>query len=85
MTYNQKKRATLAQIKIERGCEHCNETGFEATELHFHHVDPRTKRFNISKQAHNLGLPKLLAEVAKCEVVCNGCHVETDSYGRYRH
>ena len=43
--------------------------------LEFDHIDPTTKSFNI---AAGYTKPKevLLAEVAKCQLLCNKCHIE---------
>ena len=84
MTYNQKKRAMIQAVKLERGCEHCGDSNWtEATELHFHHTGTSPKSFNISREIHNKGMATLLAEIDKCSVLCFTCHIETESYGRH--
>ena len=46
--------------------------------LHFHHVDPATKEFEV-----NMGRGKSLAsfrrEAAKCVLVCANCHGEIEA------
>ncbi len=47
--------------------------------LHFHHTDPRTKRFEISKAIWgNVKVTELelQSEVQKCVLVCANCHAE---------
>jgi hypothetical protein len=64
----------LREILIEKMGGKCVECG--CTEiLEFDHIDPSTKSFNI---AAGYTKPKetLLAEVAKCQLLCNKCHIE---------
>lgn len=48
------------------------------TSLHFHHVDPTTKAFNVQ-----MGMGKALAvyraEAGKCVLVCANCHGEIEA------
>lgn len=39
-----------------------------------HHPDRGEKGFAIGAQRTNVGLARLLAEIAKCDVVCANCH-----------
>lgn len=64
----------LREILIEKMGGKCIECGcMEA--LEFDHIDPSTKSFNI---AAGYTKPKeiLLEEVAKCQLLCNKCHIE---------
>jgi hypothetical protein len=60
------------------GC--CAVCGYDRTviNLHFHHVDPATKSFNIT-----MGRGKSLAayrdEARKCVLVCANCHGEIEA------
>lgn len=48
---------------------------FEGHQMDFDHRDPRTKSFNIcSGRAALKSHEQLLAEAAKCDVVCANCH-----------
>jgi hypothetical protein len=49
--------------------------------LHFHHIDPATKKFSISSAlANNIrGWDVLVEEVKKCVLLCNRCHTELHS------
>jgi hypothetical protein len=64
----------LREILIEKMGGKCIECGCTET-LEFDHIDPSTKSFNI---AAGYTKPKetLLAEVAKCQLLCNKCHIE---------
>lgn len=75
-------RAITNRIKSERGCEVC---GFNAhpAALQFDHIDPATKyRTKSGKIVHPSDMIKggrhaletILAEIAKCRVVCANCH-----------
>jgi hypothetical protein len=64
----------LREILIEKMGGKCIECGCKEA-LEFDHIDPSTKSFNI---AAGYTKPKeiLLEEVAKCQLLCNKCHVE---------
>lgn len=64
----------VREILIEKLGGKCVECG-SAKALEFDHIDPSTKSFNI---AAGYTKPKevLLAEVAKCQLLCNKCHIE---------
>ena len=66
-------RAWLLEIKKQRACERCGEDAPEC--LHFHHRDPETKDREVSA-AIEQGWSKrrILAEIAKCDVLCANCH-----------
>ena len=38
------------------------------------HRDPSQKLFTISEKKHSVSSEKLLAEIAKCDLVCANCH-----------
>lgn len=45
--------------------------------LSFHHRDPKTKVFGLSKEAlWKFSWEKILSEVEKCDLVCLNCHAE---------
>lgn len=49
--------------------------------LDIHHRDAGEKAFYIGR-IWSHALPKVFAELSKCELRCHDCHVETPSYGR---
>ncbi len=60
------------------GC--CRVCGYDRTvvNLHFHHVDPRTKSFAITT-ARGRSLAAYRAEASKCVLVCANCHGEIEA------
>jgi hypothetical protein len=44
--------------------------------MQFDHLDAAQKEFNIGPMGPTRGRARLLAEIAKCEVVCANCHAE---------
>ncbi len=46
--------------------------------LHFHHVDPSRKEFQISQRGHSRSLARSRAEIRKCVLLCANCHAEVE-------
>jgi len=69
-----RKRVKLKLIEYKGGkCCFCNYNKCVGA-LHFHHVNPNEKDFNIG--GTNLSFEKLKKEVDKCVLVCSNCHSE---------
>jgi hypothetical protein len=47
--------------------------------LHFHHVDPATKRFNLSLKGMARSLDNVREEARKCVLLCANCHAEVEA------
>ncbi len=47
--------------------------------LAFHHLDPRTKRFQIGGRGLARSLDALREEAAKCVLLCANCHAEVEA------
>jgi hypothetical protein len=50
--------------------------------LHFHHLDPKTKKFAITDAVYNrvkATEQEIYEEIAKCILVCANCHAEIHS------
>lgn len=60
----------LQILRTNNGCEDC---GQHEGRLEHHHVDPTTKRYNISEMSRH-SLDALEAELDKCAVLCVPCH-----------
>lgn len=45
--------------------------------MHFHHLDPTGKAFNVSDR--DKGLPRKLEEAKKCVLLCATCHCEVEA------
>ncbi len=57
-----------------RPCKDCGGT-FEPHQMDFDHRDPKAKSFQItSPRAMLMDRLRLVAEIAKCEIVCANCH-----------
>ena len=65
---------TTSILKTERGgkCESCGFDG-DLGALHFHHRDPKKKKFALSKTPRG-AYAKVKAEAKKCALVCGNCH-----------
>lgn len=50
----------------------CDETNWFVFDLD--HRDPSLKEFTISQKKHGVSIPRLLNEIAKCDLVCANCH-----------
>lgn len=72
-------QAAMNAFKLAAQCTDCTERFTDPLLLHFHHVDPATKSFDISRAATR-ALVTVDAEIAKCVVLCSPCHHE-----RHRH
>lgn len=62
-------------LKATKSCCLCGENAPEC--LHFHHVDPTTKKFCVGEAAAKGRSRKaVLAEAEKCVVLCVNCHAK---------
>lgn len=70
---NRSKEITLfiKNLKESTPCTDCNKN-YPACVMDFDHL--RDKKFTISVSKANLSMKSLLAEIAKCEIVCANCH-----------
>lgn len=69
---HQRNANIIAEAKLA-GCSRCPENHPGC--LDFHHLDPSTKKKEISRMARDGSSEKhLLEEIAKCEILCSNCH-----------
>lgn len=77
-------REIVDAIKVQAGCDICDYRKNPAA-LQFDHIDPSTKyRTKNGKVVHpadmikgnRYGLRTILAEIAKCRILCANCHAE---------
>lgn len=68
----EKLRLLLDSLKTDPCCD-CGKN-FPVEAMDFDHIDPTTKIDKISAMIYKGSEPLLLAEVAKCELVCANCH-----------
>lgn len=75
---NQKRRQTIrtwfAELKASLRCARCAEN--HPACLEFHHDDPSRKEITINSAIwqKDWGKERILAEAAKCTVLCANCH-----------
>lgn len=67
------RRADIDAYKLERGCERC---GYRehAVALDLDHIDPAAKVADVSALLRYASWDEVLAELAKCRVLCAVCH-----------
>jgi hypothetical protein len=68
-------KATL----VEEGGGCCVICGYDRSlsALHFHHLDPTTKRMELSRSV--MSLDALREEARKCVLLCSNCHAEVEA------
>lgn len=80
-----KLRDFLHKYKEFHGCCDCGNR-FPYYVLDFDHRDPNEKSYQPSKLSETGSWDKMLAEIAKCDVVCANCHRErTHQKNHYSH
>jgi hypothetical protein len=67
-----KRKAQLEELK-KRPCHDCGGL-FPPICMDFDHREPDNKLFCISARKYHVGWGALLAEIAKCDLVCSNCH-----------
>ena len=74
--YIKERRRKLVELAggecVECGLKHNSKN---TVVFDLHHKDPSTKEFNLNANTFNrLAWNKILAEAAKCEILCANCH-----------
>lgn len=76
--YQQRRRAPrqayVDQIKAENGCMDCGLHPEYSQVLEFDHRPDEDKKFHISDGMVSGTMEDLIAEIAKCDIVCANCH-----------
>lgn len=68
------RQAIVDQIKAESGCMDCGLHPEYSQVLEFDHRPDEDKKFHISDRMATGTLEELMAEIAKCDIVCANCH-----------
>lgn len=68
------RQAIADKIKMDAGCMDCGLHPEHAQVLEFDHRPDEVKLFHISDRMVSGTVADLLAEIAKCDVVCANCH-----------
>lgn len=59
-------------------CQNCGYSKCLAG-LDFHHIDPNSKTFDISRNYLNRSIDEIILEAKKCIILCSNCHRELHS------
>lgn len=70
--FRERRRALLAELK-DKPCIKCDGR-FHPAAMDFHHRDASEKDLKYTAWSYVLKHDELLAEVAKCDVICANCH-----------
>ena len=76
MTYKHNNQIWFKETKLQdvsNGCCDCGKKG-HPDEFDYHHIDPNTKIASVSDMLGTYGRPKVIAEMAKCQILCKPCH-----------
>ena len=75
LRHGQVQREQIAALKTAAGCADCHEHFEDCPEvLEFDHLPWFEKKFTIAQKLGKFNWEAILAEIAKCEVVCANCH-----------
>ena|SRR4030066_155331 len=69
MNNRYKKRRDYVLHSLGNRCTHCG----AKDNLELDHIDPKTKKFNISK-LWSISQSEVNNEVSKCQLLCKACH-----------
>lgn len=75
-----RRHQKLKRILVEEAGGRCVICGYSRciVNLHFHHVDPASKRFAVNA-GKGKSIAAFRAEAAKCVLVCANCHGEIET------
>lgn len=75
------RRRRVKEILVVEAGGRCAACGFDAYvgALQFHHRDPATKAFEVSRQGITRSLDRLRAEAKKCVLLCANCHAMVEA------
>jgi transposase len=75
------RRRRVKELLVAEAGGHCVTCGFSAYvgALQFHHRDPATKAFEVSRQGVTRSLARLRSEARKCVLLCANCHAMVEA------
>jgi transposase-like protein len=75
------RRRRVKEILVREAGGCCAICGFEqyAGALHFHHVEPAVKAFELGRQGVTRSLAKAREEARKCVLLCANCHAMVEA------
>jgi hypothetical protein len=73
---NRRKKERLRNVMREQKAKPCADCGVEYPFylMDFDHREGEEKMSHVSRLVQQMNLERLLAEIAKCDVVCSNCH-----------
>lgn len=76
-----RRRRVVKQILVDEAGGLCALCGYDRclAALHFHHLDPRTKAFAVSRQGVTRAIEEARREAKKCVLLCSDCHAEVEN------
>jgi transposase-like protein len=76
-----RRRRDVKAILVREAGGKCQICGYDRWigALHFHHLDPESKQFNIALRGVGRSLARLRAEARKCVLLCADCHSEVEA------
>jgi transposase len=76
-----RRRHLLKRILVDEAGGQCVLCGYSRCDraLEFHHLDPRTKEFELGYRGLTRSLAALRAEAGKCVLLCSNCHAEVEA------
>ena len=74
LEHKRRDQEWFKELKSKEVCKECGESTYEL--LDYHHRDPSTKVTTVSDMLGRYGRPKVLEEMAKCDVLCKQCHMK---------
>jgi 5-methylcytosine-specific restriction endonuclease McrA len=76
---NSRRRTKEKLVNLFGGCCQICKYDRYVGALEFHHINPETKLFGLSKSGLNRNFKTLLAEASKCMLLCSNCHKELEA------
>jgi transposase len=75
-----RRRRRVKETLVREAGGRCRICGYDRNmrALHFHHVDPSSKRHEINAKGVAIALDKLRVEARKCVLLCSNCHAEVE-------
>lgn len=75
-----KRRRKIKRMLVEEAGGSCVLCGYSrwVGALQFHHLDPKSKKFNVAARGHSRSLARSRAEIRKCALLCANCHAEVE-------
>ncbi len=75
-----RRRRRVKETLVKEAGGRCRICGYDRNmrALHFHHVDPSSKRHEINAKGVAIALDKLRVEARKCVLLCSNCHAEVE-------